>query len=207
MVVTFINPHKLDSKMLNKKDFQDMRKEYHQNDASREQLIKRSRDLLKLSKQMIYAVHKSDMKSVENNSKKALVILKELNAIVKKVPFLEFAGAFKSAVEEYAEAMIYYHFVKKGKIISYKTLKIDSEIYLMALSDFTGELVRKAVFLAGKGEIEKVVKIKELIDEIFGEMIGFDLRNSDLRRKFDAVKYNLKKLEDLVLDLKLKGKL
>ena len=58
--------------------------------------------------------------------------------------------------------------------------------------------------MAGKGEVEKVVTIKELIDEIYGEMIGFDLRNSDLRRKFDSIKYNLKKLEDLVLDLRIK---
>ena len=190
--------------MLNKKDFEDMRKEYHGNDSAREQLIKRSRDLLKLSKQMIYAVHKSDFKFVSVNSKKAAAMLKELKLIVKKAPFLEFTGAFRSAVEEYAEAMIYYNFVKNNKVVGHKALKVDSEIYLAGLSDFTGELVRKAVMLAGKGEVEKVTKIKELVDEIYGEMIGFDLRNSELRRKFDAVKYNLKKLEDLVLDLQIK---
>ena len=190
--------------MLNKKDFNDMRKEYHQNDGLREDLIKKSRDLLKISKQIIYAVHKSDMKKAFGHSKKTLVILNDLKKIIKKSPVLEFSGAFKSAVEEYAEAMIYYNFVKSGKMISYKSLKIDSEIYLMGLADFTGELVRKAVFLAGKGEVKKVIKIKELVDEIYGEMLGFDLRNSDLRRKFDAVKYNLKKLENLVLDLQIK---
>jgi len=190
--------------MLNKKDFQDMRKEYHQNDQLRENLIKKSRDLLKMSKQIIYAVHKGDMSKCGANSKKALVVLKELKDIIKKSPVLEFAGAFKSAVEEYAEAMIYYNFVKNGKMVSYKSLKVNSEIYLMGLSDFTGELVRKAVFLAGKGEVDKVIKIKDLVDEIYGEMLGFDLRNSELRRKFDSIKYNLRKLEDLVLDLQIK---
>lgn len=190
--------------MINKKDFEDMRKEYHENDALREEMIKKSRDLLKISKQIIYAVHKSDMKKAKSHSEKALAILNDLKQIIKKAPALEFSGAYRSAVEEYAEAMIYQSFVKSGKIISYKSLKVASEIYLMGLADFTGELVRKAVFLAGKGEVDKVIKIKELVDEIYGEMIGFDLRNSDLRRKFDAVKYNLKKLEDLVLDLQIK---
>ena len=190
--------------MLNKKDFEDMRKEYHGNDSLRESLIKRSRDLLKLSKQMIYAVHKGEIKTAETYSKKATELLNDLKKIVKKASFLEFIGAYRSAAEEYAEAMIYYHFVKSGKIINYKALKVDSEIYLGGISDFTGELVRKAVFLAGKGEVDKVAVIKDLIDEIYGEMLGFDLRNSELRRKFDAVKYNLNKLEDLVLDLQIK---
>lgn len=67
----------------------------------------------------------------------------------------------------------------------------------------TGELVRRAVFLAGKGKYEDVVKIKDFVDEIYGQLIKFDFRNSDLRRKFDSIKYDLKKLEDLVLQLKL----
>ena len=189
--------------MLNKKDFEDMRKEYHQNDGLRENLIKKSRDLLKISKQIIYAVHKNDMQKCVNYSKKALIILNELKKIIKKSPVLEFSGAFKAGVEEYAEAMIYSGFVRTGKIISYKSLKIDSELYLMGLADFTGELVRKAVFLAGKGEVNKVMKIKDLVDAVYGEMLGFDLRNSDIRRKFDSIKYNLKKLEGLVLDLQI----
>ena len=190
--------------MINKKDFEDMRKEYHKNDQLREDLIKKSRDLLKVSKQMIYSVHKSDMKKYDSDSKKAAGILSDLKKIISKSPALEFTGAFRSAVEEYAEARIYAGFVKTGKIISYKSLKLDAELYLLGLSDFTGELVRKAVFLAGKGEVDKVIKIKDIVDDIYGEMIGFDLRSGELRKKFDSIKYNLKKLEDLVLDLKIK---
>jgi predicted translin family RNA/ssDNA-binding protein len=190
--------------MLNKKDFEDMRKEYHLNDKLREELIKTSRDLLKISKQLIYAVHKGDMKNCAAYSKKSKTILNNLKNIIKKSPSLEFSGAFKAAVEEYAEAMVYYGFVKTGKIITHKSLNINPEIYLMGLSDFTGELVRKAVFLAGKGEVSKVVKIKDLVDAIYGEMIGFDLRSGELRKKFDSIKYNLKKLESLVLDLQIK---
>ena len=67
-----------------------------------------------------------------------------------------------------------------------------------------GELVRKAVFLAGKGQVAKVGKIKDEVDMIYGELLKFDFRSNDIRRKVDAVKYDLRKLEDLVLDLKLK---
>ena len=52
-----------------------------------------------------------------------------------------------------------------------------------------------------------VVEIRDVVDEIYGELLKFDFRDSDLRRKFDSVKYDLKKLEDLLLELKLKGKI
>lgn len=190
--------------MLDKKDFEDMRREYHLNDSLREELIKKSRDLLKISKQLIYAVHKNDMKNCAEYSKKAKKILNELRAIIKKSPALEFSGAFRSAVEEFAEAQLYYNFIKTGKIPSHKAIGVDSELYLLGLSDLTGELIRKAVFLAGKGNIEDVLKIRDLIDGIYGEMIGFDLRSSELRKKFDSIKYNLKKIESIVLDLQIK---
>jgi predicted translin family RNA/ssDNA-binding protein len=46
--------------------------------------------------------------------------------------------------------------------------------------------------------------IKELVSEIYGEMIKFDFRNGDLRKKFDGIKYDLKKIEDLVFEIKIK---
>ena len=48
--------------------------------------------------------------------------------------------------------------------------------------------------------------IKELVAEIYGEFIKFDFPNGDLRKKFDGMKYDLKKLEDLVFELKIKDK-
>lgn len=63
------------------------------------------------------------------------------------------------------------------------------------------------MFLAGKGRFDEVVAIRDLVDELYGELLAFDFRDNDIRRKFDAVKYDLRKLEDLVLDLKLKGRM
>ena len=47
-------------------------------------------------------------------------------------------------------------------------------------------------------------KIRDFVEELYGEMLKFNFRNGELRRKFDGIKYDLKKLEDLVLDLTLK---
>ena len=84
-------------------------------------------------------------------------------------------------------------------------MKVDVEHYLLGLCDLTGELVRKAVNDIIRKKYGNALKIKELVEEIYGEFLKLDLRNNELRVKSDSIKYNLKKLEDIVYDLKIKG--
>jgi len=193
--------------MLNKNDFKEMRKGFNSYDNHREITIKKSRDILKLSKQIIYAVHRDNLAEAEKLVKKIEVEKKRAELIVKKNSKLESVGAYRVSIQEYVEALLYYNFIKNKRIPTHKTLKVTTEHYLMGLIDLTGELGRKAVQLAGKGNFKKVVNIRDTVSEIYGELLKFDFRESEQRRKFDSVKYDLKKLEDLVLDLKLKGKL
>ena len=192
--------------MINKKELEKLRKRRQDYDSEREKLIKKSRDVLKLSKQVIYAVHRDELKAAIGLIKEIEKEKKELEKITKHSRALLFEGSYKVAMQEYGEALIYYGFIKEGRLMEREELKIRVEHYLAGLCDLTGELVRKAVFLAGKGIVDEVVKIKELVDGIYGELLKFDFRESEMRRKFDSVKYDLRKLEDLVLDLRLKGR-
>jgi predicted translin family RNA/ssDNA-binding protein len=193
--------------MLNKQDFKEMQKDFNSFDDNRELVIKKSRDILKLSKQIIYSVHRDDLKEAANLVKKIEAEKKKVEEIVAKSSKLEAIGAYRVAIQEYVEAILYYSFVKNKKIPTHKTLKVITEHYLGGIIDLTGELGRKAVQLASKGRFKRVVAIRDAVSEIYGELLKFDFRDSDMRRKFDSVKYDLKKLEDLVLELKLKEKL
>ena len=41
------------------------------------------------------------------------------------------------------------------------------------------------------------------IDAIHGQLLQFDLRNGELRKKYDSIKYNLQKAENTLYDLTL----
>ncbi|MBS3126945.1 hypothetical protein J4228_02145 [Candidatus Woesearchaeota archaeon] len=184
-------------------NFTIVRQEIQAYDTERENLIKKSRDVLKLSKQIIYAVHREEMSPAAQLVKQIEQEKKKLDAIAKHSQRMVSEGSYKVAIAEYVEAVLYYHFVKTGKL---PDLAVAAEHFVLGLADLPGELVRKAVFLAGKGEVEKVGAIKDEVDMIYGELLKFDFRDNEIRRKVDAVKYDLRKLEDLVLDLKLKGR-
>ena len=77
----------------------------------------------------------------------------------------------------------------------------------MGLCDLSGELVRKAVNDVIKKNFKEAMIIKNLVEEIYGEFLELNLRNSELRRKSDQIKWSLKKLEDIVFELKVKGRL
>ncbi|MEM3126478.1 MAG: hypothetical protein QW331_00195 [Candidatus Woesearchaeota archaeon] len=190
--------------MLDKKDFQEMQQELQKYDEKRELLIKKSRDILKLSKQVIYAVHRNELSEAANLLKNLEKEKNELNKISKHDPHMLSEGSFRIALQEYVEAALYYEFVKNEKLPSHKKLDVDSEHFVMGLCDLTGELARRAVYLAGKNQTKNVVKIRDLIDEIYGELLKFDFRENEVRRKFDAIKYEINKIEELVLDLKLR---
>lgn len=182
--------------MIDRKDFVKIRKEFEKADDEREKTIRSSRELIRLSKQMIYAVQRSDfgnakglMRALLNNKKR----LKPSNE-----------GHYKTAMQEFVEAIAFYYVVKNDKLPTKAFLGVSSDAYLLGLCDLTGELVRKAINYAIKGKNKEALRIKNVVSDIYNELMQFDFRNSELRKKFDGIKYDLKKLEDLALQIKFK---
>ncbi len=183
--------------------FYDLKKEIESSDAKREELIAKSRQLIKQSKTAIYALQRGDDKT-------ATAVLAEMKKEVKLLePFLKeaaFAGVTKPAIQEYVEAACFREFVLTGKMLPQKELGVSAEHYIAGLCDLSGEIIRKAINAAINDDSKTVVNAKKFVEELYYGLLQFDLRNGELRKKFDGLKYDLKKMEDLLLSLKLQGK-
>ena len=189
--------------MIDKQDFKKIREKLAKYDKDREELIKKARDVLKLAKQLIYSTHRKDVKEADELVVKLKTEKEEMDKIASSDKELVYEGSYSDAVQEYVEAMAYHGFIKNGKIPVIASLRVNEEEYLMGICDLTGELTRKAVTIAHK-DPKEVEKIKELVEDIFGEFLKFDFRNGELRKKSDSIKWNLNKLEELVYDIKKK---
>ena len=192
--------------MINPKYFDNIKEKIEKFDEQREILIKKTRDVIKLSKQIINSVHRNELEKAQTLIKQIQEKLVELNKITKEQPALHYSGSYKVAVQEYVDAITYFNIIKNKKLPTHDDLKVELEYYLLGVIDLTGELVRKAINSAIKKDYKTSIEIKDFISDLYTELLKLDLRNSELRRKFDSIKYDLNKLEDLVFQIKLKGK-
>lgn len=183
---------------LDNKKTEQLKKEIDKFEHERETIIRQSRDILKAAKHAIYSIQRDDMKTAEQLLKDAE---KYIGALRKCSEYTDAIGAFNAALEEYVEAQCFMAFVKNKNIPTYKELKVGFEQYLLGLCDFTGELGRRAVLQATIKNKKEVQRIRDIIDEVYGFFSQLNLGNSELRKKSDSIKWNLKKVEDLLYDV------
>ncbi|RDA82772.1 hypothetical protein CP532_0412 [Ophiocordyceps camponoti-leonardi (nom. inval.)] len=79
------------------------------------------------------------------------------------------------------------------------------EDYLHALPDLSSELARLAPNAVVLGDVNLPLTIAGFVKDLSSAFQLLNLRNDGLRRKADALKYHVKRVEDVVYDLSLRG--
>lgn len=193
---------KINRKILDK-DFQRLHKEQQQHENRWSKLMNKSRELIKDSKKIIYSIHRNEIIQAKNSIKK---IEQELLNLKKEYALneLKSANLYSAALQEYVEARTFLDFILKGSISTSSKLKINFHDYLCGLADLTGELGRHAVICATNNDFNKVKQIKEFVEYLYGKFLQFDFSNGELRKKYDAIKWNLNKIEGILYDYSIK---
>jgi predicted translin family RNA/ssDNA-binding protein len=186
--------------MIDRKEFASMRKYMEEQEALYEDIFRKARDVVRLSKKIIYSVHRNEIKKASVDVKAISLKIKKL----KKSSKPEFISQIRIAEQEFVEAVCFYEFVRKGSIPSAKQLHVSPEHYLLGLCDLSGELVRKAINAAIEGNDRVTLQIREFMETLYDELLQFEFRNNELRKKFDGIKYDLKKLEYAALHISRK---
>jgi predicted translin family RNA/ssDNA-binding protein len=191
--------------MLNQKLFQELKKDYDFYDHERRELIGLSNEALMKAKQAIFAFHRDDMNGGNALLSEVEAIFSELEKKFKKEEELRYEGSYRAALEEYVEAKFFGGFLEGKKIDFIKVVQIDADSYLAGLCDFTGELLRKAVLSATDKKFKRVEELASGIREVIGELLKFNL-TSYLRTKYDQAKHNLRRVEEILYDVKMREK-
>lgn len=85
------------------------------------------------------------------------------------------------------------------------TFHLTLEEYLLSLTDMTSELSRLATNAVTLGDFDLPLTISAFIKDLFAGFQLLNLKNDILRKRADAVKYDVKRVEDVVYDLSLRG--
>ncbi|CAN0245159.1 unnamed protein product, partial [Ectocarpus sp. 4 AP-2014] len=113
------------------------------------------------------------------------------------------SGALQNLVK--AKAFVY--FLQTGQLLRKSALggEIADDEYLGAAMRLTAELSRYAITQASILDRSSILACASLCRGVFGELVQFDLRNGPLRKKFDGVKYDVRKVDDILYELALVG--
>ncbi len=162
-----------------------------------------SSSILTKSKQSIFLAHDGKMKEAVDTLEEAKNKLREANKQYNKSNRLDFEGSYQAAAEEFLEAKFFID-VLNGKNISIdKEFKFSSEEYLGGLCDMTGELVRQSVLCASEKNLKLLQRYREITKDIVGFIMTLYL-SGKIRMKFDDAKRNLKRIETIIYEIKIR---
>jgi len=189
--------------MINKSAFGKIVKTYSSYAIERRKLFSASDEMLAKSKQAIFALHRDDIAVAETLLSEVEASERSFASVFKKHPDISSEGPHRAALEEYAEAAQFLAFMKKEPLCVIKNLELDSDAVLGGLTDTVGEIARKCVQWATKGEYEKIDQALEAGREIVSSLMGLNLTGY-LRTKLDQAKGALRRIEDVAYDVAMR---
>lgn len=190
--------------------FNDISKELKSYERIRGLVIKESRDYLTSAKKIIFLCHEGKLEE----AKKDLGILSKAlrqsehdlhRALAKaqKSFSLYEEGSWNAAVEEYLEAWFFCQFLTTKKIVPPIGIDPPATVYLGALSDTTGEVLRSAVLKGADKDVKTLERYRKMIADIVAFMLPLYLTGQS-RQKFDQAKRNLKSVEEILYEVKIR---
>ncbi|BFZ58096.1 Translin-1 [Savitreella phatthalungensis] len=156
--------------------------------------------------------------------------LAQLASIVSGQPYYKYASMFSSQMQAACFGVVFARWLgvggargelltleQVGETLGVPTTSTSSsatdddhfhlplEDYLHALISLINELSRLAVNAATHADYTLPPKIDAFIKQLFAGFQVLNLKNDSLRRRFDGIKYDVKKVEEVVYDLRLRG--
>ncbi|EKM51499.1 uncharacterized protein PHACADRAFT_127115 [Phanerochaete carnosa HHB-10118-sp] len=81
---------------------------------------------------------------------------------------------------------------------------LPAEDYLHGVISLVNELSRLAVNAVTMGNFEEPIKISAFVKDLFAGFSMLNLKNDTLRRRYDSLKYDIKRIEEVVYDVSLR---
>ena len=176
----------------------------HRLDEVREQAVKISRDVVRLSGFSITALHQGDLEAARRHLEGCEELTKKLLELTRPYPELYYSGLVYNAVSEYVEAKLLYTLVTDRALPDFEELGVYVVPYLQGLADVVGELRRYALENLRKGKLDEAWWALDLMELIYTSLRGLDYPDSILpnfRHKVDTARGLVDSTKSLVIDI------
>ncbi|KAK5053355.1 hypothetical protein LTR84_002329 [Exophiala bonariae] len=147
--------------------------------------------------------------------------VKSLSESASKYPFYKWNSIWQRDIQAVISSIQVSEWLKSGNLATLEEIgqrlqvpvnlknedafHITIEDYLLALTNTIEELARLAPNAVTLGDYNRPLQISKFIKDVHAGFQLLNLKNDALRRRSDGVKYSVKKVEDVVYDLSLRG--
>jgi len=84
-------------------------------------------------------------------------------------------------------------------------MRLTTEEYLHGLISVVNELPRLSIHVVTLGDYDAPIRIASLVKQVHAAFQILNLKNDLLRKRFDTLKYDVKRAEEVVYDIRLRG--
>ncbi|MCS6831738.1 MAG: haloacid dehalogenase [Armatimonadota bacterium] len=161
-------------------------------DAVREEALRQSRELTRLSATTVRSIHRHEFENAHQGLQQAAQRATELNVLREKHPDIYYAGYVQDALKEYAEACLLNALVQgEHALPTFSELQLEVPAYLNALCEAASECRRHILDLLRRGDTAKAERLLADMDDIYYMLVTFDYPDAitgGLRRSVDALR-------------------
>ncbi|KAK2364145.1 Translin family protein [Trifolium repens] len=130
--------------------------------------------------------------------------------------YYRYHGDWRSETQSVVSVLTFMHWLETGKLLEHKEAEeklglngpefnLDVEDYLVGVCFMSNELPRYVVNQVTAGDYDCPRKVLKFLTELHAAFRMLNLRNDFLRKKFDGMKYDLRKVEEVYYDVKIRG--
>lgn len=217
--------------------FQEYQKELDCRHDKHERLVKLSRDVTIESKRAIFLMQRS---SGSNKSDEVLDQAWQKITGIQQQKFLpmakelhgedphQFLRAYSAGLQEYIEAVSFYHYLKSKTLVSLEQVQSDLTFtvqsddteppqekairvhvppseYMLGLADLTGELMRFAINSVGSGNLDCPNDVCAYLRQMLGGFESLGQVSREMNRKVYTLRQSLQKVEAACYTLQIRG--
>ncbi|XP_031279062.1 translin-like [Pistacia vera] len=207
------------------KQFEDFRVQLEESGSVRERIrgiVLEIESTTRLMHAGLLLVHQSrPLPEVLEKPKAQIDVLKELYGQLAKFLFecpgeyYRYHGDWRSETQNVVSLLAFMHWLETGTLLMHAEVEqklglhhpefaLDIEDYLVGLCFLSNEMPRYVVNQVLAGNYDCPRKVLKFLTDLHSAFRMLNLRNDFLRKKFDSLKYDLKRVEEVYYDMKIR---
>jgi translin len=188
-----------------RRDLEEINSLLSEKDRVREEVIKLTRDITRLSSRVVSYIHRGRFEDARRELSSLQQYVVKLLETLRGHDDLKYSGLVYNSLSEYVEATLFYAIVVENRLLSIRELEVPVVPYLQGLGDLVGELRRLIVRLLDQAcvnEAENYLKVMEAIYEGLRELNYPDPLIPGVRHKVDIASRLVEDTRVLILNTK-----